>query len=208
MCYTCRAYIIINPKQTNKSKNSKTNKIQVSNINSKWWLEWNCFSPYDCCIAAAKHSWCLACLFFSSSSLLIFIYFWLYQAFVVHLGFSLDMVQACLYHGMWNLSSLTRGQTHVPCIGRHILSHWTASGWPSPAFPILYMIQFFHNVTYQVTTQMKWHMLILHWVFFFLRLSFKWKHTWKNFHRERSHPRECTHGFHFQQHAVTDGLIC
>ena len=39
MCYTYGAYIIINPKQTNTSTNSKTNKIQVSNINSKWWLK-------------------------------------------------------------------------------------------------------------------------------------------------------------------------
>ena len=26
---------------------------------------------------------------------------------------------------MWNLSSLTRDQTHIPCIGRQILNHWT-----------------------------------------------------------------------------------
>ena len=26
---------------------------------------------------------------------------------------------------MWNLSSLTRDQTHIPCIGRQILNYWT-----------------------------------------------------------------------------------
>ena len=26
---------------------------------------------------------------------------------------------------MWDLSSLTRDQTHVPCIGRQIPNHWT-----------------------------------------------------------------------------------
>ena len=27
--------------------------------------------------------------------------------------------------GMWDLSSLTRDQTHTPCIGRRSLNHWT-----------------------------------------------------------------------------------
>ena len=26
---------------------------------------------------------------------------------------------------MWDLSFLSRDQTHVPCIGRQILNHWT-----------------------------------------------------------------------------------
>ena len=26
--------------------------------------------------------------------------------------------------GMWDLSSLTRDQTHTPCIGRQSLNHW------------------------------------------------------------------------------------
>ena len=30
-----------------------------------------------------------------------------------------------LRHGMWDLGSPARDQTHVPCIGRQILSHWT-----------------------------------------------------------------------------------
>ena len=31
---------------------------------------------------------------------------------------------------MWDLSSLTRGQTHVPCIRRQILNHWTTREAP------------------------------------------------------------------------------
>ena len=30
-----------------------------------------------------------------------------------------------LLWGMWDLSSLTRDQTYVPCIGRQILNYWT-----------------------------------------------------------------------------------
>ena len=33
--------------------------------------------------------------------------------------------QAQLPHGTWDLNSLTRDQTHVPCIARRILSYWT-----------------------------------------------------------------------------------
>ena len=32
---------------------------------------------------------------------------------------------AQLPHGTWDLNTLTRDQTHVPCIARWILSHWT-----------------------------------------------------------------------------------
>ena len=32
---------------------------------------------------------------------------------------------AQLPHGTWDLNSLTRDQSHVPCIARRILSHWT-----------------------------------------------------------------------------------
>ena len=34
---------------------------------------------------------------------------------------------AWLPDGMWDLSSLTKDRTHVPCIGRQILNHWTTS---------------------------------------------------------------------------------
>ena len=34
-------------------------------------------------------------------------------------------MQAYLSCGLWDVSSLTRDQTLVPCIGRQILAHWT-----------------------------------------------------------------------------------
>ena len=37
---------------------------------------------------------------------------------------------AQLPHGMWDLSSPTRDQTRVPCIGRWILNHWTTREVP------------------------------------------------------------------------------
>ena len=37
---------------------------------------------------------------------------------------------AQLPHGMWDLSSPTRDQIHVPCIGRQILNHWTTREVP------------------------------------------------------------------------------
>ena len=40
--------------------------------------------------------------------------------------------QAQLPQGMWDLSSLTRDWTHIPCTARWILNHWTAREVPSP----------------------------------------------------------------------------
>ena len=39
-----------------------------------------------------------------------------------------------LPHGMWDLNPPTRDQTHIPCIGRHILNHWTTREVPSFSF--------------------------------------------------------------------------
>ena len=41
-----------------------------------------------------------------------------------HTGFSSCGAQAKLPCSMWNLSSLTRDRSHIPCIGRWILNHW------------------------------------------------------------------------------------
>ena len=43
---------------------------------------------------------------------------------------SLVVVSAWLLHGMWDLSSLTRDQTLVPCIINQILNHWTTREVP------------------------------------------------------------------------------
>ena len=40
-------------------------------------------------------------------------------------------MRAQLPHGMWDLSSLTRDRTHIPCIGRWILYHWTTRKVPT-----------------------------------------------------------------------------
>ena len=37
---------------------------------------------------------------------------------------------AYLLHGTWVLSSLTRDGTHVPCIARQMLNHWTTREVP------------------------------------------------------------------------------
>ena len=47
-----------------------------------------------------------------------------------HVGFSGCGSWAGLPCGMWDLSSLTRDQTLVPCIGKRILNHWTTREVP------------------------------------------------------------------------------
>ena len=37
--------------------------------------------------------------------------------------------------GIWNPNSLTRDQTHVPCVARQILNHWAAR--EAPIFQLL-----------------------------------------------------------------------
>ena len=55
----------------------------------------------------------------------------------------LNLLQYCLFYvlvlwpqGMWDLSSLTRDWTHIPCIGRRSLNHWTARSVPSFVNPV------------------------------------------------------------------------
>lgn len=35
---------------------------------------------------------------------------------------------ACCLCGTWDLGCPTRGRTHIPCVGRWLLNHWTTSG--------------------------------------------------------------------------------
>ena len=49
--------------------------------------------------------------------------------YLAALGLSCGM-QAYLLQGMWNLGSLTRDQTYIPCIERWILNHWTTREVP------------------------------------------------------------------------------
>ena len=52
--------------------------------------------------------------------LYLFISFWLCWVFIAVWGLSCP-------HGMWDLSSLIRDWTHIPCLARQILNHWTTS---------------------------------------------------------------------------------
>ncbi|XP_054945686.1 syntaxin-8 isoform X2 [Physeter macrocephalus] len=57
---------------------------------------------------------------------------------------------------MWDLSFLTRGRTHVPCIGRRILNHWTTREVSRPTFLIVYCLvspALFWFSTYDSTCQ-------------------------------------------------------
>ena len=44
---------------------------------------------------------------------------------------------ALLLQGMWDLNSMTRERTHIPCIGRWILNHWTTRKVPPYHFLIV-----------------------------------------------------------------------
>ena len=37
----------------------------------------------------------------------------------------LKSIKSYVVHGVWDLSSFTRDQARIPCIGRQILNHWT-----------------------------------------------------------------------------------
>ena len=55
------------------------------------------------------------------------------DSLVVASGLPSYGTQAYLLHGMWDLSSLTRDWTHIPCIAKWILNHWTTRKVPKPA---------------------------------------------------------------------------
>ena len=56
---------------------------------------------------------------------------WLHQVLVMGHRLSSRASWAWLLSGMWGLSSLTRGRTHVPCIARWILNPWTTKEVPT-----------------------------------------------------------------------------
>ena len=57
-----------------------------------------------------------------------FFFFFNFIEFVTILFLFYDLV--LWPHGMWGLSSPTRDRTHIPCIGRQSLNHWTARKFP------------------------------------------------------------------------------
>ena len=50
-------------------------------------------------------------------------------------GLSSYSMQAYLTQRMWDHSSPARGWTHIPCIGRQILNHWTSREVPQTHHP-------------------------------------------------------------------------
>ena len=59
----------------------------------------------------------------------LFIY-WLCRVLVAACGIFRCGARAQLPRGMWDLPTLCRDQTRVPCIGRRILNHWTTREIP------------------------------------------------------------------------------
>ena len=98
------------------------------------------------------HTFCLPYPYLNKYLYLFFlIYFYLSGCFgsqLQHSGSSLHHVEsfivahrpcscgmwAQLPYGMWDLSSPTRGRTHVPCIAWQILNHWTTREMPINIF--------------------------------------------------------------------------
>ena len=64
----------------------------------------------------------------------ISIYFLMWTIFKVSIEFVTILSLFCVLvfwpQGMWDLNSLTRGQTHTPCIGRWSPNHWTTREVP------------------------------------------------------------------------------
>ena len=78
------------------------------------------------------HIWLMVCfgvvnVKWASSS---FFFFCCAGSSLRHVGFSSCSMWALLPHSVWDLSSLTRDRTHIPCIGRWILNCWTTREIP------------------------------------------------------------------------------
>ena len=78
---------------------------------------------------------------------------------------------------MWDLSSRIKDQTHVPCVAREILNHWTNSFW---SLPHLLLTRFFNQFSVSHSPSRNWFLweskhiifsLILSSYSFFLSLS-------------------------------------
>ena len=41
--------------------------------------------------------------------------------------------------GMWDLNSLTRDRTHVPCIGKWLLNYWITRELPTSSFLVSFL---------------------------------------------------------------------
>ena len=80
--------------------------------------------------------------------------------------------RASLSCDMWDLSSPTRNQTQVPCIGRWILNHWTTREIPLPVFEIPCFYRFLNlvllviDVVFRCVFSLHYVIHFLYWIFF------------------------------------------
>ena len=80
--------------------------------------------------------------------------------------------RASLSCDMWDLSSPTRNQTQVPCIGRWILNHWTTREVPLPVFEIPCFYRFLNlvllviDVVFSCVFSLHYVIHFLYWIFF------------------------------------------
>ena len=75
----------------------------------------------------------------------IHLFIWLHQVLVEVHGIFIASCRifhcqtwAQLLCGIWDLSSPTRDETHVPCFAKWILNHWTIREVPHPMLLVLY----------------------------------------------------------------------
>ena len=81
---------------------------------------------------------------------------------------------AQLPSAMWDLSSLTGAQTHVPCILRWILHHQTTREVPKMFFSSAYGNLYYHQHCRSVPMALHTHQHEFRW-FYLLLLQFWWK---------------------------------
>ena len=73
-------------------------------------------------------------------------------------GFGSCSAQSWLLHSMRHLSSLTRDGTHIPCIPRQILNHWTTWEVPCPLYSWFDFLNFGGKGKF-------FHTLKTHWIY-------------------------------------------
>ena len=77
---------------------------------------------------------------------------------------------------MWDLSSLTGDQTHVPCIARQILNHWTTREVPWPYFNSIPIMLYGYSVAWNIQGVLSeitfLNLFSLGWIWSFIWWSF------------------------------------
>ena len=81
---------------------------------------------------------------------------------------------------MWDLSSLTRDWTHVPCIGRQILKHWIYREVPDHSIPLVtfFFIPFGISNIWMIHIEPLEIFLFVYWFSFLFYLSYFFSSLW------------------------------